>query len=164
MAARNVRHLLSNIGIKTPVLKVKHAVANLCQPFIVGDNDRGQALRPVNLLEKVMNALTRSTVEIARRLIREKQAGRRDQGSCQGDARLFAAREFAWAVRRARAQTDIGEQRGGARPGARPIASRDEQRHHNIFKSRKFGQQIMKLKNESNLSVAEPCQVYLTEF
>ena len=70
---------------------MEHAVADRGQPLIVRDNDRGEALRTVNLLEQAMNAFTGFAVEVARWLVGQKYARARDQRSGQGDTRLLAA-------------------------------------------------------------------------
>ncbi len=58
-------------------------------------------------------------VEVAGRLVGEEELRREDQRAGQGDALLLAARELAGAVRGARREADLGEQRARARPPSR---------------------------------------------
>src|ERR1051325_4569612 len=62
---------------------------------IVGDHDNGFAVLVVERLQQAENFIARSTVEIARRLVAQQDGRIRNDGPCDADPLLFAARERA---------------------------------------------------------------------
>ena len=97
----------------------------------------------------------RGLVKIASRFIGEQKAWVIHQGASQGDALLFAAREFAGTMVGPIVKADF------RKPLCRHSQSllfrfaAREQRHSHVFQSAELRQQIVKLPDVSNLPVAK---------
>ena len=143
---------------------MKLTVANGSKSLVVGDDNRGQLPRYVDLLEKAMNGLTGFAVEITGRFVSQQEPRLGDERSRQRYSRLFAAGQLAGPVRNAISETNACEHRFCSLSRSSKRAAPNQQRHHRVFNCGELGQQVMKLKDESNLPVPKPRQVYITEF
>src|SRR5262249_48902271 len=141
-----------------------HAVAYRSKSLVVCYDYRGQLLRPVNLLEQVMNALAGLAVQITRGLVRKQQTRVRNQCPRQCYSCLLTTGQFAGSVHRAIRKPYALQHRLSLLLRRAIRASPDQQRHHRILNGGELGQQVMKLEDETNLPVPKPSQVYISEF
>ena len=90
---------------------MQHAVARGREPLIVGRDDRGEAMTPVDLAEQLVQCCSSRFVEVPGRLVREQQRGAHHERARHGHPLLLAAGEHTRAVRQPVAETDLREQR-----------------------------------------------------
>src|SRR5215471_11373759 len=121
-------------------------------------------MRAVDLSHEQVDALTHSGIQITGWLVSQKYTGAAHQCTRDRNTGLLASRHFPRAMTGPARQPYPAKQGLGGHSGVARESPSDEQGHHHIFKGCKLGQQMMKLENEANLLVPEPCQVYITEF
>ena len=79
-------------GSKTSVAEAKHAVAACRELQIVGDENAGQTMCFVQVLDQVEDDICCLSIKIAGGLISQKQLRLGDEGAGEADALLFALR------------------------------------------------------------------------
>ena len=94
-------------------------------------------------------------IETSRRLIGKYDRGAVYQCSGDGNPLFFTARQLSRFVSQSVAQAQEIEYPLGLLFCIRLVFSPDESRNHHIFESRKFGQQLVELEYESDVTVSE---------
>src|SRR5438034_4362696 len=79
--------------------------------WIVRDHDDGLALIAIERLQQTQDFIARLAIQVAGRFVAQQDGWVRDDGACDADALLFAAREGARVVSRAMRQVDDFERR-----------------------------------------------------
>ena len=79
-------------------MQPEHTATTLREFDVVGNDDGGEPMRPMQFFHLHKDRRSRSVVEIASGFIRQQQAGLRDQRPRQRDTLLFAAGKFSGAV------------------------------------------------------------------
>ena len=95
-------------------------------------------------------------VEIARRLVGEEHGRLTDERARDGHALLLAAGERTRAMLEPMSESDAAQQLLGTRLRLAPGPAGDEERHRDVLDGREFRQQVMELKDESDVTVPEP--------
>ena len=102
------------------VAEVDHAVGAGGGLGVMGDDDEGLP-GLVQPSEQVEDRAAGDAVEVAGRLVGQKEGGLIDQGAGDGDALALAAGEFGGAVLEAMPEADVGEDVAGAVDGVVPL-------------------------------------------
>ena len=107
----------------------------------------------VHVAQQAVQRLGGLLVEIAGRLVGQKDGGPHDEGARHGHPLLFAARQHAGTVRQPLAETDAAQQflRPGARLGQRHAGN--PHRHLGVLQRAELRQQVMKLEDEPDVPV-----------
>ena len=131
-----------------------HAVG---EAGVVRDDDEGGAGDGVGLQQQIGNALAGGGVERTGRLVGEDEFGLVDERARDGGAELLAAGDLPRQMRHADAETDLFEERLGARArrGRSFVPTAGEAGHQDVFKDRALREQVVQLKNETDGAVAE---------
>jgi hypothetical protein len=103
--------------------------------------------------------LARTMVQISRRLVRQEKLRGTHQRPGNRDPLLLAARNLADFVIQAMTETDPFQNLAGGSFGLQAIVAPDEPRHHRILKRREFGQKMVELKDESDVTIPESGQL-----
>src|SRR5438270_6250677 len=123
--------------------------------------NRGEAALGVAGAHQVEYARAGFEVEIAGRLVGEKNLRIREQGAGDGHALLLSARQLVRKVSTSRFQSELGQQLSRLLQ-RRPFAeSSDPSGHGNIFRRRELRKKMMKLKNESDVAISKSSQVVI---
>ena len=107
------------------------------------DDDNGDAVLAIELRQRLHDLVRGAGIEVAGRLVGQQQTGLIDQGACDCDALLLAARELARRVALAVAEAQQLERRAcplDARGGAGGPRCRVEQRQRNVLDRAGAGQ------------------------
>src|SRR5207245_4868078 len=89
------------------------------QVGVVGRDQEGDAALGLEPCEQIVNNLASLRVEVARGLVGQDQRGTIDEGACDRDPLLLAARQLARAAVHPVGQADLGERRRGQLPRLR---------------------------------------------
>jgi len=138
-------------------LIVFHDVEFIAGPgdlFVMGDDDRGQALALMEVPDKAHDRLTRLPVQVAGGLVGEQEFRLVDQSPGDGDALLFSAREKAGLLAGSVREEDLVEDPGGPPVGFRPVESGDQERQQDVLRGAELGKQVEGLENKADLGVA----------
>ena len=119
----------------------------------MGDQEQRHAAVGLLLEKQVRNLLAGLGVEIARRLVGDQHGGMRCKRTCNGDALLFAARQFAGIVRQPLCKTHRGKFVAGNGKGIGPPCK--FQRHGNVFKGGHVRDQVKRLKDDADIAAAK---------
>jgi hypothetical protein len=128
---------------------------------VVGRYHRTKVPLPVHLPQKRVQSFGRSFIQIPRGLIREQDRWFGDQRTSDSDSLLFPARQHVRPMRQPIAESKSLEYRIRASLGLACVDPRNPQRHRSILERRKFRKQVMKLKHEADVFVAERCQGFI---
>jgi len=115
------------------------------------DDDHAVAAFVVELEEEVDNPVTAGGVEVAGGFISEEERRVVAQGAGDGDALLFAAREFRGPMMQARAEADLVEQMralGGIAMAGEPRGELD------VLECGELGKKMIGLEDEANGEIA----------
>ena len=113
--------------------------------------------------EQAVHLLLVAGIEVARRFVGQQHGGRIHQRPGNGDPLLLAARQLAGLMIAALGQPHERQQLSGTPLHFGFRTPSDQARDTDILESRKFGQQVVELENESDLLVTEPRQSPITE-
>src|SRR5262249_10701026 len=108
--------------------------------------------------------LARTMVQISRRLVRQQKLRGPHQRPGNRDPLLLAAGNLTDFVIQAMTETDPFQNLAGGSFGLQAIVAPDELRHHRILKRREFGQKMVELKDESDVTVPESGQLGSSTF
>ena len=97
-------------------------------------------------------------VEVAGRFIGQEQGRAVDEGPADGDALPLASRKFRRPVPNSRGQPDTVEQEPGTFFGGLVGAAPGQCGNQDVFEDRALRQEIMVLKDETDVRVSEPGQ------
>ena len=131
------------------------AVGQLFKALVVGDDDKSLAKLVPEVEEKLMQFRLVLSVETARRLIGKHHGRVVDKGASHSHALLLAARQLVGLMRGTFAQAHEVEQLFCALARFLTSLAGYERRNHDILQSRELWQQLVKLKHESDVLVAE---------
>ena len=122
----------------------------------MGDDDDGDAVLRVELLEHAQHFLARARVQVAGRLVGEDQRRMVDQRARDGHALLLAAGELGGLVVHAVLQADPAQHLPGLLQGLAigKMAGRVRERHRHVFQGARARQQVEILEDEAELVVA----------
>ena len=125
---------------------------------IVGDEDDGDALGAVELLEHLEDFLAGAGIEVAGRLVGEEHPRPVDQRSGDGHALLLAAGKLRRLVVDAVRQADLLEHLGCALSLLLlgEVLLGIGQRHQDVLQRRRARQQVEALEDETDYPVAQP--------
>src|SRR5262249_16134874 len=98
------------------------------------------------------NFCSRSSIEIARRLVGQQQLRIAGKGARNRDTLLLATRQLLWIVRRTLRETDAAKPFGRSSRGI-GRTSKLEWQHH-IFERRQRRQQLKRLEDEAQEALA----------
>jgi hypothetical protein len=139
-----------------PAINEFHLSRHFIRQFEIVRNDHhGQSLIPVELAEEIDNSLARDHIQISRRLIREKKLGSHDESAGDSHPLLLASREFANAMIYSTFKSDLCQDSPCHVRRFSFRNSGDEGRDQGVFEGVKLGQQVVKLKNESNILIPQ---------
>ena len=110
-----------------------------------------------------MHLLLVAGIEVARRFVGQQHGGRVHQRPGNSDPLLLAARQLAGLMIAAFGQPHERQQLSGTPLHFGFRTPSDQAGDTDILESRKFGQQVVELENESDLLVTEPRQSPITE-
>jgi hypothetical protein len=137
-------------------VKAKDPVAGGGKPRVMRGDERRKAIRLMHLPKEVMQRLGGLLVEIAGRLVGKKDGRPHNEGTGHRNAPLLSARQHARTVRQSVRQSDPSQEALGAASGLGDGHPRNAHRHFGVLERAEFGKQVMKLKDESDMAVAEP--------
>jgi hypothetical protein len=124
----------------------------------VRDDHDGEVCFVSGLLEELKELFGALAIQVSRGLVGKQQLGLVHQGASYSDALLFAATEGAREVAQAVRNTK------GFRPfvglGFHVTLTADPARHTDVFECGEFGQEVVKLKYESQFPVAKAVDVF----
>ncbi len=126
------------------------------QVVVVRDEDERRPVAPVHLDHEVEDVPAVARVEVARRLVGQKDRRLVGEGARDGHALLLAARELRRIVVRARRQLHVFEE--SPRTFARVAAAGNLQRREHVLKRRHRRDEVEGLEDEAELAAAEPRQ------
>ena len=131
----------------------------------VGDDDEGDVLLAVEVEEEGGEGVGVVAVEGAGGFVGEEKFGAVDERADDGDALAFAAGELAGAVVEAVGETDVGEERLGASTGGAAAAGVGigEGGDEDVFQHGALGQEMVRLKDEADLLVADARELEVVE-
>ena len=134
---------------------VDGAVGDGGEVLVVGDNDKGLTELVAQVEEKLMELVLVLGVETARRLVSEDDSGMVDQGTCHGDALLFTAGELVGLVPCAVGESHELKQLHGTLLSLTTSFAIDEGWDHHVLQCRELRQELVKLKHETDVLIAE---------
>ncbi len=102
------------------------------------------------------NLLARLQVQVPRRLVGEKEDRLSQQRARDRDALLLASRKLVWVMMHPFRQPELIEQICCRVQRHAPGGSSNPGRHRHVLDGGELGQQMMELKDESDVAVAEP--------
>jgi hypothetical protein len=126
---------------------------------VVRDEDERGAAPAVHLDHEVEDVLAVARVEVAGRLVGQKDRGLVGEGAGDGHALLLAARELRRVMVRAVGEVDVFEELPPA--FARPADARDLQRREDVFERRHRRDEMERLEDEAELAAAQGGQSVL---
>ncbi len=126
---------------------------------VVSDHDAGKGEFFAQGTDELKDQMPGATVQVACGFIGQEESRFHDKCPGQGRTLLFTAREFAHLVTRSMVQFHLLQQMVGRSFHFFFLPAGNQSGHHYIFKSCKFGQQMMELKDEAHRAVAK-----VTEF
>lgn len=130
----------------------------------VRDDDQRHLVVAIQFHQQVTQRLGGGVVERAGRLVGKDEAGPIDQRAHDGDTLAFPAGKLAGAMGESMAKTDALEELASAFGGIGGRAAGVGQcGNENIFQHGTLGQQMVRLKNEANLLVANGGEFRLGE-
>jgi hypothetical protein len=139
-----------------PAINEFHLSRHFLRQFEIVRNDhRRQPLIPVELAEEIDNSLARDHIQISCRLICEKELGSHDESTGDSHSLLLAPGEFANAMIYSTFKSDLCQD---SLCHVRRFSLRnsgDQGRDQGVFKGVKLGQQVVKLKDESNIPISQ---------
>ena len=130
---------------------------------IVGGDHEGHPPILVKAKQKILYLFSRSRIQIPGGFVRKEQLGLQDDRSGDGHTLLFPSREFSRSMGQAVLQSHHLQQSPGLRARPPPLPTPDKGGKHHIFQRIEIGQQIMKLKDKADLTVANLGQGILAE-
>ena len=131
-------------------------VAQGCDLFIVGRDQKGRALVLVDLGDQVHHLQGRGAVKIAGRFVGQHQFGAVHQGPRHGHALLLAAGQVGGRESDAVGQPHAGQKVCAACPGRGVFtALADGGGEKDVFECGEIGQQVVKLEHKADVAVAE---------
>ena len=137
------------------ILQLHHAAHAVRQIQRVGDDDQGDAFFAIQFEQELGELLGGGAVQSAGRFVGQQKLRLVDQGAHDGDTLAFAAGKFARSVREASLEANALQK--PRRAGGRFLALRTSRArqggHENIFQNRALGQQMMRLKNKTDLAI-----------
>ena len=136
-------------------MEVDPAVGFAGKVEVVGDERQGDVIGSFEFPEQFDDAVAGGFVEISGGFVSEYDTGFVEEGSCDGDALLFAAAEFAGFVGHAIGEADFFEPGLGFFAATCDGLALADGGHHDVFECGKFSEQVVELKDESNFFVAE---------
>src|SRR5204863_6655774 len=141
-------------SVITPLL-LEDPITSRRQIGIVRDDDGRQSALAMALAHELEDAFAGLEIKITGRLVRYEQHGLREQRARDRHALLFAAGKLIRKVTRARLKSELAQQSAGAIERLLAFHPRDPPRHRHVFDGREFRQQVMKLKHEADVAIAE---------
>jgi hypothetical protein len=110
--------------------------------------------------EQLVKSFAVRVVEITRGLIRQDDEGVRSQGARHRRSLLLTTGKLRRPVRHSSRESNCREQL--LRPGSSPPIGLacNQQRHHDVFQRGEFPKQMMELKYEAELSVADSRETF----
>jgi hypothetical protein len=115
----------------------------------------------VELEQQIENSRTGFVVQVARGLIGEQERWSRHEGARNGYALLFSAGELLRIVAQAVFETHVDQRL--ARAGRRVRGGGELERQQHVLDRGQGGQQVERLKNESDFAIAQPRAAVLVE-
>jgi hypothetical protein len=122
---------------------------------IVRSDEGGELVLAMEPSDQIENRFRRVPVQITGWLIGQQQLGAGDERAGQRNSLLLSARKLSGAVMSALFQSNLAQPAMRLRLGLLPGLPSQKQRHGNIFRSRKLGQQIVELPHEAGLLIAK---------
>lgn len=127
----------------------------------MGDHDDRQSVVLIELSQDTQDDLTGLVIQVAGGFVSKQERGVCDQSSSDRRALHFPTREFPWAVFHAVRQAHHIDQVLGAldhQPSVSQVGEQtvgDHCRCKDVFKESQFGQEVVELKNHSELLIAK---------
>jgi hypothetical protein len=137
--------------VHNPIPKIEDAV-------VMRDNDHRSIRADGHFAKHFHYVAARLPIESGRRLIAEQQTRLVHQGPAYGDALLFAAGQRGGQSLEAVPQTEGFKNLAGLGHSRGARITRDYQRHSRILGSGQGGQQVVLLKDETDVAASEPRQ------
>ena len=134
------------------------AVGDGGELLVVGDNDEGLPSLVAQVEEELVQFLLVFRVERAAGFIGQDDRRTVHQGPRHGHTLFFAARELCGLMVGTIFETHELQQFVGPLAGFVLAGACNQCRNHHVLDGRKFGQELMKLKHEANLLIAEVAQ------
>jgi hypothetical protein len=128
----------------------------LRQLHIVRDEHQSRACCAVEREEQFYELFARFLIEIACRLVREKNAGLMNEGACKSDPLLLSARELDRIMMEAIAKANLIQEFFGCQAGA--FFAAKFHRDHHVFQRGQGGNQLKRLKDKADRGVADSRQ------
>jgi len=141
--------------IEPPTLQTEYAVATTRKREIVGSNKGGQPVVAMKPSDQIKYRLSGSSIQISGRFIRQQKLRIGDQRSRDGDSLLFSAGKLTGSMVRAIFQSDFAQPFTSFVFRLTRVFVSHQQRHGHVFNRREFRQQVMKLPDVSNRTVAK---------
>ena len=140
---------------KGAVFEAVDSAAGPCQFFVMSDENGSQRVPGMQGSDEFPDSLSGFGIQVARRFIRQKKGRGAGQSAGQSDPLLFPSGQFAGTMIPALIEPYIGQKLSGCDGGFLSVHVSKQQRHHDVFKGREFGQKMVRLKHESDSPVAE---------
>ena len=135
------------------------AVGDGGEVFVVGDDDERLSELVAQVEEELVKLGLVLGVERAGRLVGEHHRRTVHQGARHGHTLLLAAGEFGRLVRRAVGEAHKLKQFHGAAARLLRRLAADVGRNHDVLKSRELREELVKLKHEADVAVAEVAEL-----
>ena len=143
---------------QTAVHDVEGVVSLVGNAGVVSGHDQGAAALGAELKEKVQDFSSGFGIEVAGGFIGNQQRGMIDEGARNGDPLLFTAGKLRGTMFYSFFQPDPAEQLFGFADRFTVGTARDPGRHGDVFQSVKFGQKVIGLENETDLTITDLSQ------
>ncbi len=135
--------------------------ATLRERDIVRHQNQRRCVCVIQIEQQIADDAARSLIEIAGRLVRKKNARTMHERTRQRDALLFAARQLMRIVAAARVESDVVQR--SSREVTRIGTAVEFERKHHVFLGRQRGQQMKRLKQETDVTATQRSAFFLIE-
>jgi hypothetical protein len=120
----------------------------------VGDEHQRHAAPARQVEHQREHRVGAAAIEVAGRLVGEDAIGRAGERARDRDPLALAARELRRPVLEPRAEAELAERVGGARPRLDRGDAADAQRHGDVVERRELGQEMVELVDEAEMAIA----------
>ena len=145
------------------MVDAEHPVHAAGQVERVGDHHERASLRGHELVQQLGDSGTHVLVQVARGLVREKEARRMREGARERDPLLLAPREPVGECVRAVREPDTGEEPLRALPLLGADGTRELERQEQVLHHGERRQQVEELEDEADVPPAEARALHLGE-
>lgn len=145
------------VGFDEAIFETNVALGRCGNDGIVGDEDDGDALITIQILEHLEDFLGGLGIEVAGGLIGKEDGGTIDESAGDGDALLLTTGELAWGVVHALAEADFAEEFLAAIAGLAIRHARGGvgEGHDDLLEGAGAGEQVEVLKDKAHLAVTD---------